>query len=155
MLRLCAAAGLVRLGMVALDGTKVAANAADRANRTLAKLQEVDQILRQAAEIDQAEDHQQGRALSEELPAELASPTGRLARLPASQGPLEAEAAERQRRYEQRVADLAAAARARGQQPKAHIKPRRRTRHPAFLAECRRRSSPLPKPIVAMALGTR
>jgi transposase len=37
-LKLCAAAGLVRLGVVALDGTKVAANAADRANRTLAKL---------------------------------------------------------------------------------------------------------------------
>jgi transposase len=32
-LKLCAAAGLVRLGVVALDGTKVAANAADRANR--------------------------------------------------------------------------------------------------------------------------
>jgi hypothetical protein len=39
-LKLCAAAGLVRLGMVALDGTKVAANAADRANRTLARLEE-------------------------------------------------------------------------------------------------------------------
>ena len=39
-LRLCAAAGLVRLGVVALDGTKVAANAADKANRTLAKLQD-------------------------------------------------------------------------------------------------------------------
>src|SRR5215212_5745097 len=35
-LRLCAAAGLVRLGVVTLDGTKVAANAADRANCTLA-----------------------------------------------------------------------------------------------------------------------
>jgi transposase len=39
-LRLCAAAGLVRLGLVALDGTKVAGNAADKANRTLAKLEE-------------------------------------------------------------------------------------------------------------------
>ena len=37
-LRLCAAAGLVRLGLVALDRTKVAGNAADKANRTLAKL---------------------------------------------------------------------------------------------------------------------
>src|SRR5919106_1042003 len=33
-LRLCAAAGMVRVGTVALDGTKVAANAADKANRT-------------------------------------------------------------------------------------------------------------------------
>jgi hypothetical protein len=56
-LKLCAAAGLVRLGLVALDDTKVAANAADRASRTLAKLEEeVTQILREAAATDQAED---------------------------------------------------------------------------------------------------
>jgi transposase len=39
-LKLCAAAGLVHLGVIALDGTKVAANAAGRTNRTLAKLQD-------------------------------------------------------------------------------------------------------------------
>jgi transposase len=55
-LKLCAAAGLVRLGLVALDGSKVAANAAGRANRTLVKLEEeVAQMLREAAETDQAE----------------------------------------------------------------------------------------------------
>ena len=43
---------------------------------------------------------------------------------------MEAEAAERQRRYQQRVAELAAAARARGKQPRAHIKPRRRDEAP-------------------------
>jgi hypothetical protein len=43
---------------------------------------------------------------------------------------LEAEAAARQQRYEQRVADLAAAARAKGKQPRAHIKPRRRDEAP-------------------------
>ena len=43
---------------------------------------------------------------------------------------MEAEAAARQRRYEQRVAALAAAARARGKQPKARIKPRRRDEAP-------------------------
>ncbi len=118
------AAGLVRLGVIALDGTKVAANAADRANRTLAKLQdEVDQILREAAEVDQREDRQHGRARRDELPAELASPKGRLARLQQAKARLEAEAAERQRRYQQRVAELAAAARAKGKQPRAHIRP--------------------------------
>jgi transposase len=62
-LQLCQAAGLVRLGVVALDGTKMAANAADRANRTLAKLQdEVAQILEEAAEVDQVEDHEHGPA---------------------------------------------------------------------------------------------
>jgi transposase len=130
-LRLCAAAGLVRLGVVALDGTKVAANAASRANRTLDKLQEeVDQILREAAETDQAEDRQHGPTLGDELSAALANPTGRLARLHAAKARLEAEAAERQRRYQQRVADLAAAARARGRKPRAHIKPRRRDEAP-------------------------
>jgi transposase len=130
-LQLCAAAGLVRLGLVALDGTKMAANAADKANRTLAKVEtEVEQILREAAETDQAEDRQHGPARGDELPAALASPSGRLARLQQAKARLEAEAAERQRRYQQRVAELAAAARARGQQPRAQIKPRRRDEAP-------------------------
>jgi transposase len=130
-LKLCAAAGLVRLGMVALDGTKVAANAADRANRTLAKLEEeVTQILREAADVDRAEDRQHGGLGADELPAALASPTGRLARLQEAKARLEAEATERQRRYEQRVAELAAAARAKGKQPRAHIKPRRQDEAP-------------------------
>jgi transposase len=130
-LRLCAAAGLVRLGLVALDGTKVAANAADKANRTLDKLQaEVEQILAEAAEADQAEDRQHGSLCGDELPAALGSPSGRLARLRQAKARLEAEAAERQRRYQQRVTELAAAARARGQQPKAHYRPRRRDEAP-------------------------
>jgi transposase len=130
-LQLCAAAGLVRLGVIALDGTKVAANAADRANRTLAKLHhEVAQILQEAAETDQAEDRQHGPAHGDELPAELASPSGRLARLQQAKARLEAEAAARQQRYEQRVADLAAAARAKGKQPRARIKPRARDEAP-------------------------
>jgi transposase len=130
-LQLCAAAGLVRLGVIALDGTKVAANAAGRANRTLAKLHdEVTAILREAAETDQREDRQHGRARGDELPIELASPSGRLARLQTAKARLEAEAAERQRRYQQRVADLAAAARAKGKQPRAHIKPRARDEAP-------------------------
>ena len=130
-LQLCAAAGLVRLGVVALDGTKVAANAADKANRTLAKLQvEVAQILAEAAATDQAEDRRHGSLRGDELPAELANPSGRLARLQQAKTRLEAEAAERQRRYQTRVAELAAAARARGQQPRAHIKPRRQDQAP-------------------------
>jgi transposase len=130
-LRLCTAAGLVRLGLVALDGTKVAANAAARANRTQAKLQdEVTAILQEAAETDQAEDRQHGPARGDELPPALASPRGRLTRLQEAKARLEAEAGERQRRYQQRVADLAAAARTRGKQPRTHIKPRRRDEAP-------------------------
>jgi hypothetical protein len=127
-LKLCAAAGLVRLGVIARDGTKVAAN---RANRTLVKLEEeVAEILRQATEADQAEDHQHGLARGDGLPIELTSPSGRLARLQEAKALLGAEAAERQRRYEQRVAELAAVARAKGKQPRAPIKPRRRDEAP-------------------------
>jgi transposase len=130
-LRLCAAAGMVKVGVVALDGTKVAADAAERANRTHEQLEEeVAEILRQAAEADQRDDREHGDARGDELPAELASPTGRLARLRQAKALLEAEAAARQHRYEARVAELAAAARARGQQPKARITPRARDEAP-------------------------
>jgi hypothetical protein len=126
-LRLCAAAGVVRLGTVALDGTKLAANAAERANRTHDKLEaEVAEILRQAAEADQRDDLQHG----DELPAALASKAGRLQRLRQAKALLEAEAAARQQRYQQRVAKLAAAARAKGKQPRSHIRPRRRDEAP-------------------------
>ena len=119
-LRLCAAAGLVRLGVVALDGTKVAANAATTASHILNKIEpEVAEILRQAAEADQREDLEHGQARGDE-PEGLASKAGRLARLRQAKALLEAEAAKRQR-YEQRVAELAAAARARGKPtPSAH-----------------------------------
>jgi transposase len=130
-LKLCATAGMVRLGTVALDGTKVAANAAERANRTHNKLEgEVAEILRQAAEADQREDREHGQARGDELPAALASKAGRLQRLRQAKALLEAEAAARQRRYQQRVAALAAAARAKGKQPRARIKPRRRDEAP-------------------------
>jgi transposase len=133
-LRLCAA-GLVRLGVVALDGTKVAANAATTASHTQEKIEakieaEVAEILREAAQADQRDDLQHGQARGDELPAALASKAGRLARLRQAKAQLEAEAAERQRRYQQRVAALAAAARAKGKQPRAHIKPRRRDEAP-------------------------
>jgi transposase len=130
-LRLCAAAGMIKLGIVALDGTKVAANAANTASHTHDKLErEVADILRQAAAADQREDGEHGQARGEQLPEALASKAGRLARLRQAKALLEAEAAARQRRYQQRVAALTAAARAKGKQPRAHIKPRRRDEAP-------------------------
>jgi transposase len=130
-LKLCEAAGMVRVGVVALDGTKVAANAANTASHTLDKIEaEVAEILRQAAEADQRDDLEHGQAYGDELPDALASKAGRLARLRQAKAQLEAEAAERQGRYEQRVAELAAAAQAKGKQPRAHIKPRRRDEAP-------------------------
>jgi transposase len=130
-LKLCAAAGLVRLGLVALDGTKIEANAAAAANRTHAHLQaQVAELLEQAAEADRADDQQHGAGRGDEFPRALAGRAERLARLQQAKAQLEAEAAARHQRYQQRVAELAAAARARGQRPRAHIRPRRRDEAP-------------------------
>jgi hypothetical protein len=123
-LKLCAAAGMVRLGLVALDGIKIQANAAAAANRTHAHLEtQVAELLARAAATDQAEDRQHGTACGDELRRALASRAERLARLQQAKAQLEAEAAARQQRYQQRVAELAATARARGQRPRAHIDP--------------------------------
>jgi transposase len=129
-LKLCAAADLVRLGLVALDGTKVEANAAAAANRTHAHLEaQVAELLQQAAAADRAEDQDHGAGRGDTLPRALAGRAERLARLQQAKAQLEAEAAARQQRYQQRVAELTAA-RARGQRPRAHIRPRRRDEAP-------------------------
>ncbi len=118
-LKLCAAAGMVQVGTVALDGTKLAGNASDKANRTQEKLQaEVAEILREAAEIDQHEDRLFGDACGDELPPELASKADRLARLRQAKAQLEAEAAAREQAYQQRVAAHTAAAEAKGRKPR-------------------------------------
>jgi transposase len=130
-LKLCAAAGMVRLGLVALDGTKIEANAAAAANRTHAHLEaQVAELVQQAAEADRAEDRQHGAGRGDELPRALAGRAERLARLQHAKAQLEAEAAARQQRYQQRVTELATAAQARGQRPRAHIRPRRRDEAP-------------------------
>jgi transposase len=59
-LKLCAAAGMGAPGLVALDGTKVEANAASAANADLTA--QVAEPLSQAAAVDQAEDREHGAA---------------------------------------------------------------------------------------------
>jgi hypothetical protein len=118
-LKLCAAAGMVRVGTAALDGTKLAANAAGKANRTQEKLEvEVAEILRQAAEADQREDRLFRDARGDELPPELASKAGRLGRLRQAKARLEAEAAAREQAYQQRLAADIATAAATGRKPR-------------------------------------
>jgi hypothetical protein len=101
VLRLCHEAGLVKLGHVALDGTKVKANASKhkamsyaRMEQTEARLaQEVRQLLDEAQRVDAAEDAEYGRGRrGDELPAELARRESRLAAIRAAQAALEAEA---------------------------------------------------------------
>jgi transposase len=75
VLGLCAQAGLVRVGVVAVDGTKVHANASERATRDYERIAR--EILERAAEIDAAEDEQFGERRGDELPPALSTPEGR------------------------------------------------------------------------------
>jgi transposase len=99
VLAIAAAAGLGRLGLVAVDGTKMAASASKDANRTERKLRELAaRILAEAEETDAAEDALFG-ARGDELPPELADPATRAERIAAALAQLQAgrEAAEAQR----------------------------------------------------------
>jgi transposase/IS5 family transposase len=102
-LRLCQAAGLAKLGRVAIDGTKLKANAsvhkamsyARMAEREAALEAEVRSILDEAEAVDRAEDRLYGDARGDELPPELRRREARLARIREAKAALEAEARER------------------------------------------------------------
>lgn len=82
VLGLCQQAGMVRVGVVAIDSTKLAADASLDANRTEEGLRrEAARILEEAAEIDAREDELYGDKRGDELPEELADPTRRKARI--------------------------------------------------------------------------
>jgi transposase len=100
-LQLCQKAGLVKLGQVAIDGTKIQGNASKhkamsygRMGETEEKLKaEVEQLLRRAEVVDAAEDQKYGKGNSgEELPEELAGRESRIAKIRAAKAELEAEA---------------------------------------------------------------
>src|ERR1019366_2936787 len=102
-LLLCAKAGLVKLG-VAIDGTKIKANASKhkamsykRMTETEARLeQEIKELLRQAEETDAAEDAQYGKnRRGDELPDELSRRESRLQKIREAKQALEDEAREK------------------------------------------------------------
>jgi hypothetical protein len=134
VLGLCVRAGLVDAGVIAIDGTKVAANASFFANREgkalakeLAVMAEQDRaggrdgaggpgdlvdaaqevakaILAEAAAVDEVEDAEHGDARGDELPAEWVGGRGRRARIRAALDELEAQ---KSRDYESRMAERA------------------------------------------------
>ncbi|MFH1142058.1 MAG: IS1182 family transposase [Chloroflexota bacterium] len=125
VLWLCREAGLVKLGMVALDGAKVAANAALEANRRYEAIEEeVCRILAEAKKVDTEEDTLFGpEQRGDELPEGLGRRTERLKRLQEARSRLEkeAEAAARdvQEHLAQRQAEEAASGKKkRGRKPK-------------------------------------
>src|ERR671917_307448 len=75
VLALCAQAGLVRAGVIAVDGTKIAANAAPQATRDYEQIAR--EILADADAVDAEEDAQFGDARGDELPPELSTAQGR------------------------------------------------------------------------------
>lgn len=122
VLSLCRAAGLLQVGRLALDGTKVKANASrhkamsyDRMTTEEQRLQhEIDALLRQAQATDDAEDAQHGLDLrGDELPAALARRETRLQKIRAAKAALEAQARQKAAAH---VAQLQAA----GGTPRKH-----------------------------------
>jgi len=103
-LLLCSEAGLVKLGHVAIDGTKIKAHASKhkamsykRMNETEARLkQEIDALLATAEQTDAEEDAQYGKDRhGDELPVELQRRESRLQKIGEAKAALEQEAKEK------------------------------------------------------------
>src|SRR4051812_37403717 len=104
VLALCEKAGMVEVGTVAVDGTKIAANAGLAANRRYAKIrQEVERMLAEAEQTDAAEDARLGEARGDELPEELTDPVTRRQRLERVKRELKAEQAAHEAAYQARL----------------------------------------------------
>ena len=103
-LRLCQKAGLVKLGHVAIDGTKLEANASGRKSMSYGQLSEQEQywkqrvaeLLQRAGEVDEEEDRRWGKGQpADPLPEELAGAKSRLKRLQEAKRELEEEARQK------------------------------------------------------------
>lgn len=100
-LRLCHKAGLVKLGNIAIDGTKIQANASTRHSVSYQKLSEqekywqsaIERLLAEAQQNDQQEDERFGKGeRGDSLPEELADAQSRLERIRRAKAELEREA---------------------------------------------------------------
>src|SRR5215212_2868322 len=95
VLTLCARSGLAKVGVIAVDGTKVAANASRNENRDYEQLAR--EILEEAQAVDAAEDELYGDARGYELPPEFETGEGRRAWLREAKRQLEAQRAKEAR----------------------------------------------------------
>ena len=103
-LLLCSKAGLVKLGHVAIDGTKIKANASKHKAQSYGRMgeteqrlkQEIEALLKQAEKTDAAEDVQYGKGKrGDELPDELARRENRLQKIQQAKAELEQQAKEK------------------------------------------------------------
>ena len=100
VLKLAEKAGLVKLGHVALDGTKIKANASKHKAMSYQRIKqreaeiaaEVDRWLAAAAAADAEEDRRHGQKRGDEMPAWVADKQRRLAKIREAKAALEAEA---------------------------------------------------------------
>ena len=101
VLKLCQKAGLVSLGRVAVDGTKIKANASKHKAMSYARMQEkesqlereISELLKKAEAADAADERRHGSTKGEEeLPVELAFRESRLKKIQEAKAALEAEA---------------------------------------------------------------
>ena len=90
VLKLCRAAGMVKVGIVAVDGTKMAANASHERNADYTRVAR--EILDEAERIDREEDELYGEARGDELPEQLRTVEGRRAALRQAKRRLEQQA---------------------------------------------------------------
>jgi transposase len=95
VLSLCARAGMVKVGTIAVDGTKVHANASREANADFDQIAR--EILKEAAEVDAAEDELYGEKRGDELPEHLSTSQGRRGWLREAKRQLDEERAKEAR----------------------------------------------------------
>lgn len=130
VLRLCQKAGLAKLGHIALDGTKVQANASKHKamsyghmEKKISELeQEVADLLKQAEQVDESEDAKYGKSKrGDDLPKELKFRQSRLQKIKEAKKALEEEAktetASKQKEYEAKKAAYDKKTGRRGRQP--------------------------------------
>lgn len=99
VLRICQAAGLSKMGRVALDGRKVACNAALDQNRS-----EVKRLLEEAERVDAEEDVKYGKdRRGDELPEELRDPRSRMQRIAEAYARLEEAERRKKEKQEEKV----------------------------------------------------
>jgi transposase len=128
VLGLCRQAGLVKLGHVSLDGTKVRANASrhkamsySRMEKKEKELEEkVAELLKRAEQVDKEEDQFYGKGVrGDELPSELRYHESRLKKIKEAKASLEAEAKEKAQRKleEQKEKERKSQGKRRGRKP--------------------------------------
>lgn len=107
VLLLCEEAGLTKVGVVAVDGTKIAADASLKVNRTREQIEkEVAAMTAEAEAVDAAEDQLFGDRRGDELPAELADRGRRRRRLDEALEQIKAKQAKRDAEQAERDANL-------------------------------------------------